>query len=106
MWVSESRFDPTYMDAVLHPDFTEIGRSGRLFTRADVLSMPPVDIRVEIPLRDLDIVEIAPHVVLTRYTTVPLDSPHGTAHRSSMWLLEDERWLLRFHQGTPAELEL
>jgi len=72
MWVSESRFDPTYMDAVLHPDFTEVGRSGRLFTRDDVLSMPAVEIRVEIPLRGLEIVEIAPDVVLTRYTTVPL----------------------------------
>ncbi len=102
MWVSESRFDPTYMDAVLHPDFTEVGRSGRLFTRDDVLSMPPVEIRIEIPLRGLEIVEIAPDVVLTRYTTVPLDSPHGAAHRTSIWLHEDERWLLRFHQGTPT----
>ena len=42
--------------------------------------------------------EIAPGVILLRYDTT---GPEGTARRSSLWVREKGRWLLRPHQGTP-----
>ena len=104
MWRDETRFDRAYMNAVLHEDFTEVGRSGRVFSRDEVLDMPPVQIRVEIPRETFSVVEIAPAVALVSYETVPSDSRHGAAHRGSMWISDGERWLLRYHQGTPSAL--
>lgn len=104
MWRSETRFDHRYMDAVLHPDFTEIGRSGRVFSRDDVLEMPWVEISVDIPLSNLVFSRLADGVILLTYTTVPTHSEHGAAHRASVWVFEAKRWLLRYHQGTPTSL--
>jgi ribonuclease HI len=102
MWRTETRFDSAYMNAVLHPDFAEVGRSGRVFTRDEVLAMPEVPISVEIPRATFSAAEIVDGVALVSYETVPVDSMHGAAFRSSVWLLVDSRWLLRYHQGTPA----
>lgn len=104
MWRAETRFDRAYMNAVLHPEFTEVGRSGRVFSRDEVLDMPTVPIAVEIPRATFSVTEVVPGVVLVGYETVPTDSPHGAAHRGSLWVLEGTRWLLRYHQGTPAAL--
>jgi len=104
MWRTETRFDRAYMDAVLHPEFAEVGRSGRVFTRDEVLDMPHVEIRVDIPRESFSAVEIAPGVALVSYQTVPTESLHGAAHRASIWLADGDRWLLRYHHGTPAAL--
>ena len=104
MWRAETRFDSAYMDAVLHPDFAEVGRSGRVFTRDEVLSMPPVPIAVEMPRETFTVSEVADGVALVGYETIPVDSMHGAAHRSSIWVRDGSRWLLRYHQGTPAAL--
>ena len=42
--------------------------------------------------------EIAPGVVLLRYLTT---GPEGTVERTSVWVRESGRWLLRHHQATP-----
>lgn len=102
MWRSETRFDHAYMDAVLHPGFAEVGRSGRLFTRQEVLDMPFVEINMEIPRDTFEVSELAEGVALVRYETIPTDSIHGAAHRSSVWIASESLWLLRYHQGTPA----
>jgi len=104
MWRTETRFDRKYMDAVLHPEFVEIGRSGRMFSRADVLEMPWVEIGFQIPLGDLIFSDVANGAVLLTYTTVPERSEHGAARRASVWVNEGDRWLLRYHQGTPTSL--
>lgn len=104
MWRAETRFDPAYMNAVLHPEFAEVGRSGRVFTRDEVLNMPPVPISIEIPRATFSVSEIADGIALVVYETIPTDSMHGAAHRSSVWVLDGARWLLRYHQGTPAAL--
>jgi len=104
MWRDETRYDRAYMNAVLHPDFAEVGRSGRVFSRDEVLDMPMVPINVQIPRETFSVAEIAPAVALVSYETVPVDSMHGAAHRASVWVGDGSRWLLRYHQGTPAAL--
>ena len=102
MWRTATRFDRGYMDAVLHPLFTEVGRSGRVFTREEVLDMGPVEINVEIPRATFEFSELADGVVLARYESIPTDSIHGAAHRASVWVADGLTWLLRYHHGTPA----
>ncbi|MDN6304103.1 MAG: nuclear transport factor 2 family protein, partial [Brachybacterium sp.] len=80
---------------LLHPSFTEVGASGRRFDREEILAhlAPLGDVEAEEFIAD----EIAPGAVLLQYTT---HEPRGTVHRSSLWVQEKGRWLLRHHQGT------
>jgi hypothetical protein len=102
MWRSETRFDTAYMEATLHPDFVEVGRSGIRFSRDDVLAMPAVRIDVDLPKESFVVSELAPGVALVTYESVFSGPPYAAAHRSSVWVQDDGRWLLRYHQGTPA----
>lgn len=90
------RSDPPSAAELLHPSFTEVGASGRRLDREEILAhLTPLD-RVESAEFVAD--EIAPGVVLLRYVTT---SPARTVERTSVWVHEDGRWLLRHHQGTP-----
>lgn len=87
---------------LLHPDFRELGASGREWDRASVIAMltqegdasPPRPITTS-KMRG---VRLAPDVVHLTYDS---DSNGRRAHRSSLWRLTGDRWLLYFHQGTP-----
>lgn len=93
----EIREDAPSAAALIHPDYTEIGASGRIYDRDEILAhlapIPGLDVH------DMVAEEIAPAVVLVRYSTTIEGS---TAHRSSIWVHENDRWLLRHHQGTCA----
>ncbi|ATG52787.1 DUF4440 domain-containing protein [Brachybacterium vulturis] len=90
------RADPPSAAELLHPAFSEVGASGRRFDRDEILAhlAPLTDVDAEEFVAD----EIAPGVVLLRYLTT---GPDGTAERTSVWVRENGRWLLRHHQGTP-----
>src|SRR5690625_1455607 len=91
------RSDPPSAAELLHPSFTEVGASGRRLDREEILAhLAPLD-RVEAAEFVAD--EIAPGVVLLRYVTT---SPTRSVERTSVWVQEDGRWLLRHHQGTPV----
>ena len=91
------RADPLRAGELLHPDFEEIGASGRRWSRQEVLAMfsdgQAADVSVEVlALKRLD----AATALLT-YRSV---ATRGSALRSSIWQHENGRWQVRFHQGT------
>jgi hypothetical protein len=103
------RADRSRMDALLHPDFVEFGRSGTVWTREATLD--------EFAAGDA----AAPRIAADRFAMQRLDdtfalltyrSAHldtqGARHRftlrSSLWQRDAAgHWQLRFHQGTPTE---
>ncbi len=94
----ETRADLGRTGVLLHPDFTEIGSSGRLWTR-DAMMMSLEDNpggHVELELLGAD--RLGEKTVLLTYRS---HSREGSALRSSLWVLEGTQWRLRFHQGTP-----
>ncbi|MFW2514524.1 DUF4440 domain-containing protein [Demequina sp. SO4-13] len=103
MWRAETRFDMRFMDAVLADGFTEVGRSGRTYTRDEVLALQSTEIDVELPLTGFTAVAICEDVALVRYTSMPAKASRGEAHRTSVWV-NDGRWRLRFHQATLTHL--
>ncbi|MFN3865781.1 MAG: DUF4440 domain-containing protein [Demequina sp.] len=103
LWRPETRFDTRFMGAVLAAEFVEVGRSGRTYTRDEILAMQPVEIDVALPLTDFTAVAICEDVALVRYTSVPAKALRGAAHRTSVWV-NDGSWRLRFHQGTPTDI--
>jgi hypothetical protein len=94
------RADRARLEQLLHPEFVEIGASGRRWTRAEIVdalvATPGVD---DLRVADVHARALGPDVVLVTYTT----RRRGSAvHRSSIWVRRGADWVARFHQGTPA----
>lgn len=99
----EIRRSAERLGALLHPDFHEVGASGRLWDRASVIT--GVTAATEPGVRAITTsgmkgVQLAPDVV---HLTFDTEEDNGRrAHRSSLWRLTERGWLLYFHQGTPV----
>jgi ribonuclease HI len=94
----ETRADLGRTGVLLHPDFTEIGTSGRIWAR-DAMMMALEDDpggRTELEVLGAD--RLGEKAVLLTYRS---HTRKGSALRSSLWVLEGSQWRLRFHQGTP-----
>ncbi|MDQ0679958.1 ribonuclease HI [Arthrobacter pascens] len=83
---------------LLHPDFMEIGSSGRVWTRDAMMMALEEDPGERTELEVLGADRIGTSAVLLTYRSY---SRSGTTLRSSLWVLDGGRWRLRFHQGTP-----
>ncbi|GAB3269727.1 ribonuclease HI family protein [Sinomonas notoginsengisoli] len=92
------RTDYGQLAYLLHPDFQEIGASGRLWDREELIEelvqrggqAPRFELLDAVPLAD-DLI----HIV---YRTV---AETASELRSSLWQRTEGRWRVRFHQGTP-----
>lgn len=100
LWRAQTRYDRDYMESILHPDFFEFGRSGRRYTREQCLAANGEHIRAELPLRNFTACRVGPEVALVTYTSVVTSETVEVGNRSSLWIRDGARWLLRFHQGT------
>lgn len=89
------------LEALLAPDFTEFGASGRRFSRAGIVA----DLAGEQPAVysawAFECVQLAHGLIQLRYVS-EMRSAHGVgrARRSSLWRLEEAGWRMVFHQGT------
>lgn len=88
--------DRTAAAALLHPEFSEIGSSGSLYSRSDVLGLvgQPGRHRAE-AIEPLSVSALGPDTALLVYRA-------GATLRSSLWQRHGGRWAVRFHQGTPT----
>lgn len=91
----EIRADPSSVAALLHPDWIEVGKSGRVWTKADKLSDVSPGLGAEFELISVD--RIAPEVILVQWRA---RSDRGDSRRVSMWVRDGNRWLMRYQQGT------
>jgi hypothetical protein len=101
----EVRRDRDRVEALLAPDFEEFGASGRQWKRAEIVDLLATEAYEPPAIQDFRCRMIAPEVALTTYRAVRKDAATGAitaSNRSSLWRLEDRRWRLCFHQGTPA----
>ncbi len=89
------RSDPAAVAALLHPDWTEIGGSGRVWSREEMLAEigPLGEAQLEVISAD----QINVDTVLLVWRCL-VDG--ACTLRSSVWVRQSGRWLQRFHQGT------
>jgi ribonuclease HI len=91
----EVRADPASVAALLHPEWEEIGASGRRWSRDELLAeIAPLPKPVELEL--LASHELGDDTLLLVWRSVGDE----TALRSSLWVRTGGRWRQRFHQGT------
>lgn len=104
LWHPDTRFDDALMSATFADDFIEFGRSGRVYSRNEMLlgHMAGSQIKAVLPLRDFKARYLAQDVAQVTYiSAVDYDGVTAYANRSSIWSRIEEGWQLRFHQGTP-----
>lgn len=104
LWRTETRHDRALMDQTFAADFHEFGRSGRRYTRDDLLPNGETH-TIDATLHALTVTQISPDIALVTYLS-ELRRPTGPewANRASLWDRTTGRWQLRFHQGTPCEV--
>lgn len=96
------RASPEAVTALLDPEFTEFGASGRRYDRRSILTVTSaVDESAPEPsaVTGMSGVLLAPGLVHLTYT---LESNGRRVRRSSLWRRSDSGWRMYFHQGTPA----
>jgi len=88
----------TQLEALLDPEFREVGASGRLWTREEIIAdLVAGDGGAPIEAVEFEAYEVAPGVVLVTFLT---DPGGRAAHRSSLWRSVVGRWRMLHHQGT------
>jgi len=106
LWRTDTRFDKALMDATFAPDFFEFGRSGRTYSRAEILfdERECYEIEATLPLPEFHARLLSEDVIQTTYISeVVYDRAVERGNRSSIWSRMDNTWHLRFHQGTPID---
>lgn len=95
---SAVRRDPSRVRELLHPDFVEIGRSGRRWSRDEIVAtLSGEGERAATNTGEWHLSELGPDIALVTYIVrgVDCDSRH-----SSIWSSSDGRLRMLFHQGT------
>ena len=88
----------TQLEALLDPEFREVGASGRLRTREEIIAdLVDGDEGGPIEAVQVEAHEVAPDVVLVTFLT---DPGGRAARRSSLWRSVGGSWRLLHHQGT------
>ena len=111
---TEVRADRTRMDALLHPNFVEFGRSGTVWTREATLDeFSDAQAAAQGPTihaQDFELRRLAPGLALLTYRSAHVEADGRCDRwslRSSLWQRDSVGdWRLRFHQGTAAEAPL
>lgn len=89
------RADPASVAAILHPEWEEIGASGRRWSRDELLAeIAPLASPVELEL--LATHRVSDDAQLLVWRSVG----ESSALRSSLWVRSGATWRQRFHQGT------
>ena len=110
MWREAMRFDLEFQEARFSDDFVEFGRSGRVYTRAEIIRTDSHPIHAKLPLANLHVTALDDNIVLVTYNSEAVYAgvvEH--ARRSSIWSRspspnqspKQAAWVMRFHQGTP-----
>jgi hypothetical protein len=103
----EIRASAEALDQLLSDDFFEFGSSGNAYLKKDTLSHVPKSAPAyneTALIQDFNVKELSPDCVLATYRSdiTYADGERKHAYRSSIWMKENNRWRMLFHQGTPT----
>lgn len=101
-----ARCDRDRLEQLLHPQFHEVGRSGREYSRATVIEfLLGQSSQPSVQSERFLVAELGKGVALLTYRSAHVE-PSGQlvnhTLRSSLWLHTSTGWQVRYHQGTPA----
>jgi aminoglycoside 6'-N-acetyltransferase len=94
------RGDRDALERFFHPDFFEVGVSGRRWSRDEIvreLVASPDPAPVEVT--EMEARWVSADVMVVTYQTICAE---WTILRTSTWVRVDDSWKIRFHQATPT----
>ena len=104
---SDIRHSADALDQLLHDEFMEIGRSGAIYTKPDIIaSLTTATTPTTIWSGHYQLYQISQQTAQLIYQTARVDKDGRKSRwtwRSSMWVKHQETWQLRFHQGTAVD---
>ncbi|KZK86920.1 hypothetical protein PsAD13_00187 [Pseudovibrio sp. Ad13] len=92
-----TRGDKRQLELLLHADFIEIGASGRMYNRAQVLAELPSE-AADYPVRTIEnfcFRKLSEGLIQVFYSIA-----ENETQRTSIWKLEGGQWSMIYHQGT------
>ena len=94
------------LENLLHPEFCEVGRSGRSYNQETIVNfLAAQESQPVVASEAFSVSEISPGVALLTYRSAHLEQNKFLVKhtlRSSVWLKTIAGWQLRYHQGTAA----
>ncbi len=94
------------LEQLLHPEFHEVGRSGRAYNRETIVNfLASQESQPVVRSEEFSVVLLAPGVALLTYRSAHAEQDARLVNhtlRSSVWLKASQGWQLRYHQGTAA----
>ena len=103
----KNRRDKVFLEAILHPEFVEFGRSGRVYSRQEIIDeFQSVRELSQINTSNFSIQKLGQDVFLLTYLSSHSgDNGQQCRHtlRTSVWQVSASGPQLRFHQGTPTD---
>ncbi len=99
-WRSETRYDLAHQERFFAPDCFEFGRSGRVYSRAEMIRTEAQDIRAKLPLQSFQVRSLDQSTVQVTYISEAQYEELEKANRTSIWSKTEDGWQMRFHQGT------
>jgi len=101
---SAARSDAARLDALLHPEFREFGRSGRSYSRADMFAhLLEARSHATVVADRFALQRLAPDVGLLTYRAAHRSNDGSLERhtlRASIWQRSGHGWQMSFHQGT------
>lgn len=102
--IRQSRSD---IERLIHPSFSEVGKSGISYDFASIIKMmsseEPSDVRIH--SQNYECIQLEPSVQLLKYESALVaasDEISDFAKRCSIWFFTGTCWQLKYHQGTPC----
>jgi hypothetical protein len=103
----EIRQSRSVIERLIHPSFSEVGKSGISYDFASIIKMmsseEPSDVRIH--SQNYECIQLEPSVQLLKYESA-LVAASGEisdfAKRCSIWVFTGTCWQLKYHQGTPC----
>jgi hypothetical protein len=87
---------------LLADDFVEFGSSGRIYAKATILALLATEAPVTISASQFSVRRLGTDTALLTYVSRRHASTDAFYLRSSIWQLQNDRWRIVFHQGTPC----
>jgi hypothetical protein len=93
------------LEALLADEFVEIGGSGRIYYKEDILRSLPGEKAVQFTVSDFETKSLSANLFLATYRLEKILEDGGStlSMRSSIWKSSDSGWRMIFHQGTRIE---
>ncbi|NMP30040.1 nuclear transport factor 2 family protein [Thalassotalea sp. M1531] len=103
----ETRSNFSRIDQLIHTSFIEIGYSGTVYAKSDILESLLNEAKPTYIVwsQEYQFIELAENIVQVMYKEARLDAQGKLSRhsiRTSIWQKELGNWQVRFHQATPT----